>query len=240
MAEAPIRTRLAANWNQVCEQVAEAAQQAGRSRDDVHIVGVTKYVDAATTAMLVEAGCRSLGENRPQQLWDKAESIRSRDPIQWHLIGHLQRNKVRRTLRYHPLIHSIDSLRLLDAIAAAATDETESNSAAPIDVLLEVNVSGEEAKTGFDESELDSVINQLPRPGVNVLGLMAMAGWGTDPGEARRQFARTREIRDRLAKLCGLPLATLSMGMSNDFAAAIAEGATIVRIGSALYEGIDH
>lgn len=222
------------NWECVRSDVRNAAQAAGRDPDQIKIIGVTKYVDAETTRMLVDAGCSVLGENRPQVLWQKAESDELADaPVQWHMIGHVQRNKLRRMLRHQATIHSVDSQRLLGAIGdeAVARDET-------IDVLLEVNISGEEAKTGMPESELLKCIESAESIPVNPIGLMAMAGWGTTGDEARGQFAKVRELRDQLTAKTGLALSHLSMGMSGDFREAIAEGATMVRIGSRLFEGI--
>ncbi len=136
-------------------------------------------------------------------------------------------------LQAKPLIHSIDSLRLLSALAAESASQNHQTA-----VLLEVNISGDDAKTGFAVDDMASVIDQLPSEGVRIEGLMAMAGWGTDPEDARGQFARLRELRDKLTIDSGLPLRELSMGMSGDFREAIAEGATMVRIGSRLFEGV--
>ncbi len=234
MIDSASRDRLQENWQRVVSEVRQAAEANGRDGEEIKIVGVSKYVDAETTEALFQAGCRDLGESRPQQLWQKAESLSLEPRVQWHLIGHLQRNKIRRTLQSRPVIHSVDSVRLLQAIAAesvAQNDETH--------VLLEVNISGDRAKTGFDPNELDDVLSNLPEKGIQVDGLMAMAGWGTDAADARRQFAQTRLLRDRLQQHSNIALEHLSMGMSGDFAEAIAEGATMVRIGSRLYEGID-
>ena len=184
--------------------------------------------------MLLDAGCASLGENRPQVLWQKAESpeFESRS-IDWHMIGHVQRNKLRRMLRYRPMIHSVDSPRLFDAIATETAEFEQ-----PLKVLLEVNISGEDAKTGMSPETLAELLLSDPVPGVQVCGLMAMAGWGTDADEAQRQFAKVRELRDQLSADSGTKLPELSMGMSGDFGAAIAEGATMVRIGSRLFDGV--
>lgn len=233
MSDQPIADRIADNWQAVQRQVAEAEAAAGREPHSTKIVGVSKYVDAATTQLLVEAGCRSLGESRPQSLWSKAESGLIKQEVQWHLIGHLQRNKIRRLLRHPVVIESIDSPRVL---AAVAEESAELSITTPI--LLEVNISGDEAKTGFEPDELLRLLENPPPASVEVLGLMAMAGWGTDQEEARRQFEQTRLLRDRLRANSGLQLNELSMGMSADFPQAIAEGATIVRIGSRLFEGV--
>lgn len=233
MSKQDTAIRISENWQSVKQQVAEAEVASQRSAGSTKIVGVSKYVDTETTAMLVQAGCRMLGESRPQQLWSKAESGLIDSDVQWHLIGHLQRNKVRRLLRHQVIIESIDSERVLAAVAEESASHGHTTR-----VLLEVNISGDEAKTGFDAESLPSVLEQLPSEGIEVLGLMAMAGWGTDADVARRQFEQTRLLRDQLREQSGLALDELSMGMSGDFPQAIAEGATMVRIGSRLFEGV--
>lgn len=234
MNESQQAEKIAANWAAVQSEVEAAANSAGRSNDTIKVVGVSKYVSCKQTRMLVEAGCNLLGESRPQVLWSKAEADSFLETVQWHLIGHLQRNKIRRLLRHPVVIESIDSVRVLDAVAEESTQLGLTTT-----VLLEVNISGDQKKTGFTTDELPRVMEQLPDKGVNIVGLMAMAGWGTDPLEARRQFEETRLLRDQLQQDSGHPLPELSMGMSGDFPAAIAEGATIVRIGSRLFEGIE-
>jgi pyridoxal phosphate enzyme (YggS family) len=224
--------RVAANLANVRDRIAAAARSAGRSPDEVRLVAVTKYVDAATTRLLIEAGCHDLGESRPQELWDKAAALAD-SAIRWHLIGHLQRNKVRRTLPLVSLIHSGDSLRLLEVLNREAVG--------PLSVLLEVNVSGEAAKHGFAPDELPRHLEALAAlTNLDIRGLMAMAALDDDPTTARRDFARLRELRDRLRREWAgrFALDELSMGMSGDFEQAVAEGATIVRIGSALFEGV--
>lgn len=214
-------------------EVQEAARHAGRAPDSVQVIGVSKYVDAKMTAALVSAGCDNLGESRPQSLWQKAEEFGEAVDVRWHMIGHLQRNKVRRLLRHRPLVHSIDSERILRSIAEEAASQSQS-----IDVLLEVNISGDQAKTGLDPRAVVELMRVLPEQGVKVRGLMAMAGWGTDRSDARHQFEQTRELRDRVEQATGCSLPELSMGMSGDFREAIEAGATMVRIGSRLFEGV--
>lgn len=243
---AEAQQRIADNWQRVCSEVTAAAETTGRIAGDVRIVGVSKYVDAEITSWLVAAGCRDLGENRPQALeqkftWFAEHQTNVAAEIHWHQIGHLQRNKVRRLLAASPLIHSIDSERLLDEVAA----ETQRQQTT-VDVLIEVNVSGDEAKTGLPPTALSGLLERFlaeqetaSQGGhVRIVGLMAMAGWGTDPSQARPQFARLRELRDALVSQTDLDLPELSMGMSGDYEAAIAEGATMVRIGSSLFDGL--
>ncbi len=227
--------RIAQNVANVRETVARAAERSGRTVDDVRLVAVTKYVGLAETEALIAAGCCDLGESRPQELWRKAEQLSDR-PVRWHMIGHLQRNKAARSIPLVDWLHSGDSLRLLEAAnqAAARCDRL-------IDVLLEVNVSGDSTKHGFAADQLAGALAATPAwSHLRICGLMAMAGWGTTPEEARRDFIRLRELRDQLRDQApaGVSLEHLSMGMSGDFVEAIEEGATLVRVGSALFEGI--
>jgi hypothetical protein len=229
------------NLAAVHDRMAAACRSAGRAPRDVRLVGVTKYVSVDSTQMLLEAGCLDLAESRPQSLWSKATALADRDPFpRWHLIGHLQRNKIRRTLPSLTLLHSLDSLRLVEAIEAEAAALGR-----VCDALIEVNLAGDPGRTGVMEAEVAAVLEAACRtPHVRVLGLMGMAAVpdGDDSGAAaRRQFARLRELRDDLASRIPTPsgLRELSMGMSGDFEEAILEGSTLVRVGSALWEGIE-
>jgi pyridoxal phosphate enzyme (YggS family) len=227
--------RIRENLSRIRDRIASAAIRSGRHPDAITLVGVTKYVDAATARMLVEAGLKDLGESRPQELWAKAAALADVKP-HWHLIGHLQRNKVARTVPLGPVIHSADSLRLLEEISRVAHGLR-----VPADVLLEVNISGDETKHGFEPAELEPLLPQIEKlPSLYVLGLMTMAAREGDLDRARRDFAVLRELRDRLARVCppGIALRELSIGMSGDFEVAIEEGATIVRVGGALFEGL--
>lgn len=229
-------SRIVANLADVQGRIAAAATQAGRRPEAVRLVAVTKYVDADMTRMLVDAGCRDMGEARPQQLWDKAAALADLG-IRWHLIGHLQRNKVRRTLPLVHLLHSGDSLRLLEEV-----DAERASQPAPLPVLLEVNVSGDAAKHGFapdDVAPLAEALTKLTH--LDVRGLMCMAGLEGNADDARREFAALRDLRDRLRREWSgrYTLDELSMGMSGDFEAAVAEGSTLVRVGSALFAGLD-
>ena len=232
---ADIDKPLAGNLALVQDRIQSAKESAGRTSDKVQLVGVSKYVDARITAALLEAGCSALGESRPQQLWDKA-SRPELAAARWHMIGHLQRNKVSRTLPLVDLIHSVDSLRLLTAIEHAACEQNRR-----VRVLLEVNCSGEEAKHGLTAEELKELLTQLPQfSQVEVCGLMTMAAREGGLDTAARNFATLRELRDEVTLECPpeVKLTELSMGMSHDFEVAIREGATLVRVGSLLFEGI--
>jgi pyridoxal phosphate enzyme (YggS family) len=223
------------NLARVREEIAETCRRAGRRPDEVLLVGVTKYVEPHVARLLAEAGLLYLAESRPQELWAKAAALIDW-PIRWHLVGHLQRNKVRRTLPLVELIHSADSLRLLEEI-----DREAASMGRDAAVLLEVNVSGDSAKHGFRPEEIEPLLPQMGALArVRVNGLMTMAALEADADRARREFAALRELRNRLAPLCppAANLRELSMGMSGDYVQAVAEGATIVRIGSALFEGL--
>ncbi|RMF98963.1 MAG: YggS family pyridoxal phosphate-dependent enzyme [Planctomycetota bacterium] len=224
------------NLHRVQSRIAAAAERAGRSPEEITLVAVTKYVSADVTRLIIEAGHHVLGESRPQQLCDKARALADL-PVRWHLIGHLQRNKVRRTLPVVELIHSLDSIALLDTIERIAEEENLT-----VRGLLEVNISGNPNKHGFLADAVPEVVAGLGKyRRLHIEGLMCMGGWAGDLTGAAREFAALREMRDRLAADCPPPhqLVHLSMGMTNDFEIAIAEGATMVRIGSALFEGLD-
>ena len=215
----------------VQDRIQRACERAGRNRADVTLVAVTKTVGEAVAARLPGLGVSDLGESRPQELWKKAAAI---PDVRWHLIGHLQRNKIDRTVPLVCLIHSVDSVRVLEALHQFGL---KCGSAVP--VLLEVNCSREAAKGGLAVEELPAVCESaMSLPGVRVEGLMTMAAYSDDPTACRPSFAELRTLREQMRPRTGLPLPHLSMGMSNDFEVAVEEGATFVRIGSTLFEGL--
>jgi PLP dependent protein len=227
-----IRRTLADNLAHVETRLAAACRRAGRSRADVTLVGVTKSVSAAVASELFALGVRDLGEGRPQELWHKAALL---PDARWHLVGHLQRNKIDRTLPLAHRLHSFDSVRLLDALEAIIGDY-------PINVFLEVNCSGEAKKQGFAPEEVIGLAERLRTLSrVRVCGLMTMAAIADDPESSRPAFARLRTLRDRLREEVGdlHPLDELSMGMSGDFEVAVEEGATCVRVGTTLFAGLE-
>ena len=196
-------------------------------------MAVTKTVSVAVAAVLPELGVVHLGENRPQELWRKAAALPA--AVSWHMIGHLQRNKIEQTLPLVQLIHSVDSIRLLQALEAEAVRQQRTVSA-----LLEVNASGEMSKHGFAPEEVPAlapIVAELQN--VRVCGLMTMAAFEDDPQRCRPTFAELQRQRNCLQiELGGRPLEHLSMGMSNDFEVAVEEGATLVRLGTVLFEGL--
>ena len=232
----PTANRIAENLAAVRDRIAQAAARSGRTADAVRLVAVTKYVGPDLIRPLVEAGCRDLGESRPQALWDKAAALAGL-PVKWHLVGHLQRNKIRRTLPLVSLIHSVDSQRLVEAIEAEAAGA----------VATREHSLGNQHQRRCRQARRRRLTrpNRSSRwpphqPHLEVLGLMTMARLEGNAEAARADFARLRDLRDRLAKVAppNVSLNELSMGMSGDYAEAIEEGATIVRIGSALFDGL--
>lgn len=234
MNQAEMVAILAKRVQTVEERIQAACRRAGRGRNEVQLVAVTKTITPEVAALLPELGVLDLGESRPQELWRKAELLPK--SIRWHLIGHLQRNKIERTLPLISLIHSVDSLRLLDALEADACKRGQT-----LPVLLEINVSGEQNKHGFPLDNLNDVIARVQTlKHVRAQGLMTMAALDADLETCRQTFFWLRGLRDCLR--AGLePMHSvehLSMGMTNDFEVAIEEGATLVRIGSALFANL--
>lgn len=230
-----LAARIAENLAEVRQRIATAARTSGRSPEEITLVAVTKYVGLEEIRALVQAGCCRLGESRPQQLWQRAAELDGL-PIHWHMIGHLQRNKVDRTWPLVELIHSADSLRLL-----AALNESAAASSRTVPVLVEVNIGGEETKSGLEPEEVEPLLAEVATlEHVEVRGLMGMARLVGGLDAARHDFARLRQLRDQLRPQCpaNVRLDELSMGMSGDYEVAIEEGATLVRIGSALFEGV--
>lgn len=220
---------IAENLRTVRARIAEAATTAGRSPETVNLVAVTKTVGPPEVRAAYDADQRGFGENRAQELTRKAPALPG--DIKWHFIGRLQRNKVRAAVRAAAWIHSVDSVSLLQRIDRIAGEEERR----PV-VLFEVNVSGEASKNGVPAAEAPRLIEAARAcSNVECRGLMTIAPFGASEAELHRVFGDLRELRDRLSREFGLPLPELSMGMSGDFAVAIAEGATLVRIGTAIF-----
>ncbi|MCL2006412.1 MAG: YggS family pyridoxal phosphate-dependent enzyme [Planctomycetaceae bacterium] len=218
------------------QRIEHAATKSGRTGSSVQLVAVSKYANTGdgTIEALLAAGCDKLGEARPQLLLEKAEYYAGQ-AIRWHLIGPLQRNKVRKILPVVSLIHSLDSLRLAEAIDRIAEEEQLPS----VRCLLEVAISQDVGKQGIKPNEVLEVLDALGEcKNIIVEGLMGMAGLDSDDSQIRREFEMLRETAEsvRMRKLpSNVPLLELSMGMSDDFEIAIEEGATIVRIGSLLF-----
>ena len=242
------RTPLAENLENVRERIAAAATKAGRSPSEVTLIAVTKIASPEQMREIVQLGVTDLGESRVQVLTQRAALMNeffNRQRLQteagaaaklrWHMIGHLQRNKVKPVLPLVDMVQSIDSLRLAEEIDTLAA---KLNKRVP--VLLQLNASEEKTKFGVAVGAAVHLAEQIDSmPNVALAGLMTMAPLSDNPEEARLVFARTREIFEEMRwhKIGGANFKHMSMGMSNDFEAAIAEGATLVRIGSALFGG---
>ncbi len=228
------RQIIAQNLEQIRTAIEAACNRAGRPADSVQLVAVTKYAELNWVRDLIELGETQLGESRPQQMCQRVEELS--DDVRWHMIGHLQRNKVDMVVATAELIHSADSLRLLRKIETSAAAAGKQQR-----ILLEVNVSGEESKDGFTPDELRSSWSEiLDLQHVDVQGLMTMAPHSDNAESTRPFFRQLRNLRDELANASEgrLSLPELSMGMSGDFAIAIEEGATLIRIGSRIFEGL--
>lgn len=224
VSEPPTVEQILARQERVTARLRAAAERAGRDPDAFRIVAVTKGFGIEVARAALEAGLTRLGENRVQEALPKIQALPA---AEWHLVGRLQRNKARKAVGAFAMIHSVDSLELLRRLDADATQAE----LAPR-LLLEVNVSGEPTKAGFAPEQLEEMDAPLSD---RLVGLMTMARHDADPAEQRRTFAALRVLRDRLQERTGMSLPELSMGMSGDAEAAVTEGATLVRIGTALF-----
>ncbi len=217
------------SYADVKARIAGAAQLAGRPADDVELVAVSKTWPAETVAELAGCGHDLFGENRVQEIEAKAPSLPSK--LRWHFIGHLQKNKVRKVLPLVEAIHSIDSAEL-----AQRTDGIARELGLYPKVYLQVNTAAESSKFGFTPDGLRAGLESLlALERLEIVGLMAIPPVARRPEDARPDFVALRELRDELADRSGTPLPGLSMGMSHDFEVAIAEGATVVRVGSSIF-----
>jgi PLP dependent protein len=231
-----IHERIRQNLADVQARIAAAAGRAGRPSAEIKLVAVTKKSALEWINALLDFGVFDLGENYPQELWRKTEALADRAAaIRWHLIGHLQTNKVKKTLPLVKMIHSVDSLKLLKIVNESAQKVEH-----PPLVCLQVNTSGEEAKHGWSPAGILGDSDEIAAlRSVPIVGLMTMAALEGTEESARASFAKLRETRDALRTRTALPLSELSMGMSGDFELAILEGATHVRVGTALFEGLE-
>jgi len=217
------------NLSEIHARIESASTRCDRKASEIQLVAVSKTHPPELIREAFEAGQRAFGESRVQDALPKLDALPS--GIEWHFIGHLQTNKIRKVVDRFALFHGVDNENLAIQINRIAGEL-----GVTANVLLEVNVSGEVSKFGFAPENLPTALENLaPLPYLRIRGLMTMAPYSDNPEEARPYFAKLRELRDRLATETGLPLSELSMGMSGDFEQGIAEGATIVRVGSAIF-----
>ena len=216
------------NLLRVTERIEKAAQKAGRNPKDIRLVAVSKTMEADRVREAIEAGVTILGENYVQEAQKKIEEIGK--PVSWHFIGHLQSNKAKVAVRLFDTIHSVDSVALAEELNRRAQQANQK-----IPIMIEVNLSGEATKFGTEEEKVTSLAQGvLKLDHLSLEGLMTMPPYFDDPEMSRPYFIQLRELKERLVK-GGIPLKDLSMGMSNDFEIAIQEGATYVRVGTAIF-----
>lgn len=220
---------LVENADLVRQQVETARNKANR-QDQVNVIAVTKYVDVATTEALVKTGIQHIGENRVDKFLEKYQALNGYD-LTWHLIGSLQRRKVKDVINLVDYFHALDSVNLAQEIQKRAEH--------PIKCFLQVNISGEESKHGFAPDELDDVLAEIAQlDKIEIVGLMTMAPFEASQEELQDIFSKTHQLQKQLEKkqLKNMPFSELSMGMSRDFEVAIANGATYVRIGTSFFK----
>ena len=220
---------LVENADLVRQQVETARNKANR-RDQVNVIAVTKYVDVATTEALVKTGIQHIGENRVDKFLEKYQALKEYE-LTWHLIGSLQRRKVKDVINLVDYFHALDSVKLAQEIQKRAEH--------PIKCFLQVNISGEESKHGFAPDELDDVLAEIAQlDKIEIVGLMTMAPFEASQEELQDIFSKTHQLQKQLEKkqLKNMPFSELSMGMSRDFEVAIANGATYVRIGTSFFK----
>jgi PLP dependent protein len=223
------------NIARIREQIEAASSRARRDPTEVTLMAVSKTFPAERIREAYQAGIRDFGENRVQEFAGKIESLRDLAQARWHMIGHLQTNKAARSVDLFHAVDAVDSLKLAEKL-----NDAVGKAGKRLAVLVEVNVGGEAAKTGVapDSSELDNLLAAAPRLGhLEVRGLMTVPPFTEDPQQARPYFRKLRELRDQIAtrNLPAVGMHVLSMGMSHDFAAAIEEGSTCVRVGTAIF-----
>ena len=217
------------NADLVRQQVETARNKANR-QDQVNVIAVTKYVDVATTEALVKTGIQHIGENRVDKFLEKYQALKGYD-LTWHLIGSLQRRKVKDVINLVDYFHALDSVKLAQEIQKRAEH--------PIKCFLQANISGEESKHGFAPDELDDVLAEIAQlDKIEIVGLMTMAPFEASQEELQDIFSKTHQLQKQLEKkqLKNMPFSELSMGMSRDFEVAIANGATYVRIGTSFFK----
>jgi hypothetical protein len=223
-------TPIAANLASIRERIARAAERSGRRTEEITLVAVSKTFPAAAIRAAFEAGLRHFGENRVQE-WESKRAELTDLNATWHLIGHLQSNKARRAVHDFHRVDSVDSLSLAQKLDAAAKEEGKR-----MPILIEVHLGEEVTKSGVAETQLPALAENIAvLQNLDLLGLMSIPPFHEDPRLMRLYFQKLRELRESLQSRLGRGLPVLSMGMSHDFAVAIEEGATEVRVGSAIF-----
>ena len=229
----PTQEQLAARLAGVRARIDAAAQKSGRSPGEVTLIAISKTHPASAVKRLIELGTADVGENRVQEAEEKVAEI-GPDKVRWHLVGHLQANKARRAVSIFEVIHSLDSLDLARRLDRICIEEERER----LPLLIQVDLGHEETKSGIDESDLTHLVESLgPLTRLKLIGLMTLPPFFDNPEQSRPFFRRLRELRDELASrgVFGDRAGELSMGMTHDFEVAIEEGATMVRIGTAIF-----
>jgi pyridoxal phosphate enzyme (YggS family) len=225
-----METQISSNINAIKQKIAAAAQRAGRDPLSIKLMAVTKTVEPERIGTAIEAGLTMLGENYVQEAKDKITIIGDR--AQWHMIGHLQTNKAKYAVKLFDYVHSVDRLEL-----AQELDKRAGQINRKLSVLIEVN-SGEESKSGIEKTQALELVRQVAHlPNLTLRGLMTMAPYSDNPENSRPYFKALRDLRDDIdrASITGISMEELSMGMTDDFEVAIEEGATIIRVGRAIF-----
>ena len=218
------------NTSQILENVAQVTQQVNRSEKSVEVIAVTKYVDSSTAKELIKAGIHHIGENRVDKFLDKYQALKD-EQVTWHLIGTLQRRKVKDVINYVDYFHALDSVKLAQEINKRAEHI--------IKCFLQVNISKEASKHGFTVEEIATILPELEKlEKIQIVGLMTMAPFEANEAELNAIFQQANQLQKRLQRkqLPNMPFTDLSMGMSRDYAIAIANGSTFVRIGTAFFK----
>lgn len=223
------------NLQSVEEKIAAAAKRSGRTRDDIKLIAVTKTHGADMINEAIDLGVTDIGENKPQEIRDKYGFVK---PVKWHLIGHLQTNKIKYVIDKVCLIHSVDSVKLMEEI-----DNQAKKHDLIMDILIQINISGEETKSGISPDELDMMLEHAGKlSNIRVLGLMTIAPKTDNPADNIPYFDKMRQLFvDRKQNMCdNVIMQYLSMGMSGDFETAIEHGANMIRVGSAVFGARDY
>jgi len=222
---------IAENYKKVEHNIREACQRSGRSRDEVKLIAVSKTKPVEMIQEAIEAGADTFGENKVQEMCDKYEVLPKN--LHWHMIGHLQRNKVKYVVGKAELIHSVDSFRLAEEISREAVKKN-----VQVNILIEVNVAEEESKFGISVEETESLVRKIAvLPNIHIMGLMTIAPFVTDPEENRPIFRSLRKLAVDIGmkNIDNVNMNVLSMGMTGDYEVAIEEGATMVRVGTGIF-----